>query len=136
MPAFPFLLPTESAHRWGSILSESVWGNFIWFMRKKKEKTDSGNPVGYSGTGIRTPTYRVRVCCATFTQYRYLFDLSGRSQLFVFSSSRRIRLYHIHSLLSTPFLKKVEIFLRKFFPCRRAPKQRTFGYGKVFRKNF
>ena len=28
-----------------------------------------------SGIGIRTPTYRVRVCCATFTQYRYLYDL-------------------------------------------------------------
>jgi len=41
--------------------------------------------------------------------------LFGRSQLFVFSSSRRIRLYHIHSLLSTPFSKKVEIFLRNFF---------------------
>ncbi len=27
-----------------------------------------------SGTGIRTPTYRVRVCCATFTQYRCFSD--------------------------------------------------------------
>ena len=30
--------------------------------------------VGFfgSGTRIRTQTYRVRVCCATFTQYRYI----------------------------------------------------------------
>ena len=26
-----------------------------------------------SGTRIRTQTYRVRVCCATFTQFRYCF---------------------------------------------------------------
>ena len=27
-----------------------------------------------SGIGIRTPTYRVRVCCATVTQFRYVFN--------------------------------------------------------------
>ena len=31
-----------------------------------------------SGIGIRTPTYRVRVCCATFTQYRYQLFFSER----------------------------------------------------------
>ena len=31
-----------------------------------------------SGIGIRTPTYRVRVCCATFTQYRYQLYLSEK----------------------------------------------------------
>ena len=39
---------------------------------------------------------------------------SGRTQAFVFSSSRRIRLYHIRFPLSTPFSKKVEKILRFF----------------------
>ena len=108
MPALPILLPGQSAY---GISMEGVGRVYAELCRKKKEKTDSGNPVGYSGIGIRTPTYRVRVCCATFTQYRYLYIWFGRSQLFVFSSSRRIKLYHILSLLSTPFSKKVEIFL-------------------------
>ncbi len=48
-------------------------------MQKMREKNKSrrNHSIGYSGTGIRTPTYRVRVCCATFTQYRYLFVVVG-----------------------------------------------------------
>ena len=44
---------------------------------KRKNKSRRNHTIGYSGTGIRTPTYRVRVCCATFTQYRYLFFVVG-----------------------------------------------------------
>ena len=38
---------------------------------------EKSHPFGwlfFSGIGIRTPTYRVRVCCATFTQTRYLLQ--------------------------------------------------------------
>lgn len=45
---------------------------FVTYFQRK-QKTDRMNLSVYSGIGIRTPTYRVRVCCATFTQYRYLY---------------------------------------------------------------
>ena len=71
-----------------------------------------------SGIGIRTPTYRVRVCCATFTQYRYQLYLSEK---FLFSRWRCI-LYQIHFCLSIPFLKFFQIFWEIFeapqIPCR------------------
>ena len=92
-----------------------------------------------SGIGIRTPTYRVRVCCATFTQYRYLYSLSGKFRFFVSVSSRRIRLYHIRFPLSTPFLKKVEKILQEFsgwIPQRKVCITLYRKACKVFRKNF
>ena len=40
----------------------------------KRKKTPQGCLSSFgSGTRIRTQTYRVRVCCATFTQFRYCF---------------------------------------------------------------
>ena len=41
-------------------------------FQNKKPTTRSAFYFG-SGTRIRTQTYRVRVCCATFTQFRYAF---------------------------------------------------------------
>ena len=42
----------------------------VTYVEKQKRPQDVVF-LFYSGIGIRTPTYRVRVCCATFTQYRY-----------------------------------------------------------------
>ena len=42
----------------------------------ESKKADLSN-LPHTGTGIRTPTYRVRVCCATFTQYRYWIEENG-----------------------------------------------------------
>ena len=43
------------------------------FCRQRKEKQTIRRWSVFfgSGTRIRTQTYRVRVCCATFTQFRY-----------------------------------------------------------------
>ena len=40
-------------------------------LDKKIPRTKFSEFFG-SGIGIRTPTNRVRVCCATFTQFRYI----------------------------------------------------------------
>ena len=56
--------------------------------------------------GIRTPTYRVRVCCATVTQYPN-----------VVCSLEQDILYHGASHLSIGFLKKFKfIFGKLSFP--------------------
>ena len=41
-------------------------------LDKKIPRTKFSEFFG-SGIGIRTPTNRVRVCCATFTQFRYIY---------------------------------------------------------------
>ncbi len=38
-----------------------------------------------SGIGIRTPTNRVRVCRATFTQFRYLYMRSNGTHILLYS---------------------------------------------------
>ena len=48
---------------------------------KEKDTARVSSSVG-SGTRIRTQTYRVRVCCATFTQFRYVFCFSLRNTKF------------------------------------------------------
>ena len=40
--------------------------------KRKNRPSDDGLLFFGSGTRIRTQTYRVRVCCATFTQFRYV----------------------------------------------------------------
>ena len=48
--------------------------SFFYFRKKKNPRTVEA--LGFllgSGRRIRTLTYRVRVCCATLTQSRYLF---------------------------------------------------------------
>ena len=57
----------------------STWKQKIISKRHTVSHTQVTHGMSFisSGTGIRTPTYRVRVCCATFTQYRYLFFVVG-----------------------------------------------------------
>ena len=43
-------------------------------IRKEKTTIERWSFSFGSGIGIRTPTYRVRVCCATVTQFRYLLN--------------------------------------------------------------
>lgn len=45
-------------------------------MTKKEDRPDvcPDGLLSNSGIGIRTPTYRVRVCCATVTQYRCILS--------------------------------------------------------------
>ena len=52
----------------------STWKQKIISKRHTASHTQVTHGMSFisSGTGIRTPTYRVRVCCATVTQYRYL----------------------------------------------------------------
>ena len=43
-------------------------------VKKKRRHRKWVSSLFGSGIGIRTPTYRVRVCCATVTQFRYRFS--------------------------------------------------------------
>ena len=129
MPAYEALpiRDTNSMHRDGrsyAVATQHLHSRNAFARFQRKQKTDRMNLSVYSGIGIRTPTYRVRVCCATFTQYRYLYLVReaiflGVTLLFGLSlwlmSSRRVILYHIRFRLSTPFRKKVEkSFLKNF----------------------
>ena len=61
-----------------------------------------------SGIGIRTPTYRVRVCCATVTQFRYFNRALFTAVISISQSTRFVK----------PFLQIFE----KNFTCRKKPK--------------
>ena len=73
----------EQAPRWLSLKcepnscrwQEAVLESAVQLTRK--ERADHyGSALSFgSGTRIRTQTYRVRVCCATFTQFRFILRL-------------------------------------------------------------
>ena len=70
----------EQAPRWLSLKCEPIPCEARSWARSRGSQTKTKRtPIGVllffgSGTRIRTQTYRVRVCCATFTQFRYCFN--------------------------------------------------------------
>ena len=74
-----------------------------------------------SGIGIRTPTYRVRVCCATFTQYRYQLFFLRR---FVSLSLTVYIIADPFSFVNT-FFEISSNFFEKFLKPRRPLKMRN-----------
>ena len=57
---------------WGRLLTPIPYSRPSTPVRRRKKTALRLRKAVHRGIGIRTPTYRVRVCCATVTQYPYL----------------------------------------------------------------